>query len=95
MSGVEGKLRILHSSLCGEYVAPPSFSIFIFITACVAVVDGQRVTFNNVVDKSVQIKTPEFRMLCLTLRLRRSRRILVGNGRVPLSIGKEREREIF
>ena len=53
MSGVEGKLRILHSSLCGEYVAPPS--LFIFVTACVAVVDGQRGTFNNVIGK---IKTP-------------------------------------
>ena len=54
MSGVGGKLRILHSSLCGEYVAP-SLSLFICITACVAVVDGQRGTFNNVIG---QIKTP-------------------------------------
>ena len=57
MSGVGGKLRILHSSLCGEYVAP-SLSLFICITACVAVVDGQRGTFNNVVGKSGKIKTP-------------------------------------
>ena len=48
MSGVEGKLRILRP--------PPS--LFIFMTACVSVVDGQRGAFNNVIGKIGKIKTP-------------------------------------
>ena len=36
---------------------PPPLSLFTYMT-CVAVVDGQRGTFNNVIGKIGKIKTP-------------------------------------